>query len=174
MVVGMAVHYEAGVDSRSGKPRARKVRIADKKAPEGPQCYGKDELLSVYRALRATAQLETTSTAGPRNKVYLVRRPDEKQGPGLNDEARLARMESRLSRESGIDRKNSETFGDCVKGWSFEEAATLSSQLFRGKHRTRSGDDVEDIQSTAAGTASEKASSASGEDLGQLTDLICA
>ena len=45
------------------------------------------------------------------------------QDPCLDDGALLAQMETRLSRESGADRNNQETFGDsdCASGWSFEE-----------------------------------------------------
>jgi len=52
------------------------------------------------------------------------------QDPELDDEARLAEMEVRLSRESGADEKNCETFGEeCLEGWTFEQAVEANAKL---------------------------------------------
>jgi hypothetical protein len=38
-------------------------------------------------------------------------------------------MEERLAREDGADAKNAETFGDCLEGWSFEDACEANAKL---------------------------------------------
>jgi cold shock CspA family protein len=48
----------------------------------------------------------------------------------LDDEDLIATMEARLSRESGFDVMNKETFGESyISGWSFEEAVAANAKL---------------------------------------------
>mmetsp|Transcript_35917 Transcript_35917/g.95334 ORF Transcript_35917/g.95334 Transcript_35917/m.95334 type:complete len:94 (+) Transcript_35917:618-899(+) len=49
--------------------------------------------------------------------------------PDLDDEKRLADLEARLSRESCADAFNSETFGEDIAGWTFEEALVANASL---------------------------------------------
>ena len=54
------------------------------------------------------------------------------KGPGVDDDmdARaLHAMEARLSRESGADSRNAETFGDATASWSFEEAVRANEEI---------------------------------------------
>mmetsp|Transcript_21967 Transcript_21967/g.61429 ORF Transcript_21967/g.61429 Transcript_21967/m.61429 type:complete len:435 (-) Transcript_21967:214-1518(-) len=108
-----------------------------------PRSYTRNELLRSFDSLRAAGRLRNR----PKNlrvrtvllpwDVETVQEEKEKrrrvpttQNPRLDDEARIAEMEARLSRESGADRKNSETFGTgCTGGWTFEEALKANSEL---------------------------------------------
>jgi hypothetical protein len=56
--------------------------------------------------------------------------------PCLDDEVLVAALEARLSRESGADAHNFETFGDdCAGGWSFEAALEANEQFAKTNQR---------------------------------------
>jgi hypothetical protein len=50
--------------------------------------------------------------------------------PRLDDVSLLIQMEERLSRESGADSMNEETFGDCSEAWTFEKALAANEKLW--------------------------------------------
>jgi hypothetical protein len=55
--------------------------------------------------------------------------------PSLDDEMLIVALEERLSRESGADARNRDTFGDCAGGWSFKEALEANQLLRRQKQQ---------------------------------------
>eukprot|EP00929_Paragymnodinium_shiwhaense_P108480 TRINITY_DN74796_c0_g1_i1.p1 TRINITY_DN74796_c0_g1~~TRINITY_DN74796_c0_g1_i1.p1 ORF type:complete len:590 (+),score=141.66 TRINITY_DN74796_c0_g1_i1:115-1884(+) len=117
-----------------------------------PGAYCRADILETMTALKTTGQLERKpqhlkictiyvpwkldeeeheererQAAAAANAVAAQQRPLE--DPRLDDEARICALEARLSRESGADRYNNETFGDCGSGWSFEEAVVANTEI---------------------------------------------
>lgn len=152
MVVGMRVSYQGEMDAKSGKTRARNasiIRVAPKAtAPEVHPCSEEPNAVPVYARRELLAVLQSLVQADkasdecsfpirtvhmPHCEVYSQRRGRYAKDPRLDDEDLLVEMEDRLSRESGADAKNVETFGECFGGWSFEEAVEANARL---PHRT--------------------------------------
>lgn len=78
------------------------------------------------------------------------------EDPNLDDEKCLVKLEARLSRESGADAKNSETFGDCEGGWSFDDAVQANAKLALS-HFSPKGD-LDTSTAASDGTSSEHGS----------------
>jgi hypothetical protein len=87
--------------------------------------YGRDLLLAIGHCI-ATTPRTAKSTGGLRVKAI----QSLKANPQLDDETLLAALEARLSRESGADANNFETFGiECTKGWTFSQALEANAEL---------------------------------------------
>merc|ERR1719373_1493953 len=69
------------------------------------------------------------------------------EDPRLDDHKLLVQMGERLAREDGADAKNAETFGDCLEGWSFEEACEVNAKLAAAPLKAS-----EDCPSTCSGS----------------------
>jgi hypothetical protein len=92
--------------------------------------YDRDLLLAIGHCIG-------TSKGDGCNCPVLAKTAALKTDPRLDDEALIAALECRLSRESGADAWNSETFGEeCIAGWSFAQALEANACLAsRGKLR---------------------------------------
>lgn len=138
----------AGTATRASAKQARSTRDdagvvhADEptakctEEPHGPYTYSCAELLTALRGLRGAGKV-TRVQGFPIRTVWMPRceATRERRGgryaedPRLDDEDLLGEMEDRLSRESGADAKNVETFGDCSGGWTFEQALEANARL---------------------------------------------
>lgn len=135
LYVGARVRYHVEVDEKTGKRRARNAAILDcvtKAATSNPPSYGRDQLLGLKRALLASKAARREGDLRIRT-VYMPKGervvPTDTQDPSLDDEKLIAKLEERLSKESGADAMNMETFGTCRGGWSFEEALAANAKL---------------------------------------------
>mmetsp|Transcript_69352 Transcript_69352/g.224212 ORF Transcript_69352/g.224212 Transcript_69352/m.224212 type:complete len:431 (+) Transcript_69352:92-1384(+) len=113
------------------------------KEASDPFTYDREKLLSAFRRVYHADQDSRVASLGIRtvpmppsndDSLALPRRAGGHSGhyaedPKLDDEDLIVEMEDRLSRESGADAKNFETFGDCLGGWTFEEALEANARL---------------------------------------------
>jgi len=150
LVVGTQLHFHLVIEDQSGNRKAKNATVKNPKgaetsiAPESPslieqasdsQLYSQKMLLNVFGALRKTSGLLKLNPCTP-TTLYMPRpghgnnKKFYEEDPNLNDENCVIRLEMRLSKESGADANNVETFGDCAKeGWSFEQALEANSKL---------------------------------------------
>lgn len=124
LVIGMRVRFEAEVDAATGKTRARHASILEVPGPApGPppaatkrsaRSYGREDMLCVRQALLRVGKLKLDAQ--------------------YDDERIVAQLEARLSRESGFDAKNAETFGvaSVASGWTYEAAVEANERLKSG------------------------------------------
>ncbi|CAK0904218.1 unnamed protein product [Prorocentrum cordatum] len=140
MRVGVRVRYVEETDARTGKKRAKEAAaMIGEEGPGGSTngelrsraagaSYSRDDLL------RAFERIGRPSNGSSRCMFTTVRIP---QGPcwapfkhhgSLDDEYLIGKLEERLSKESGFDDMNEETFGES-SGWSFEEAVAANAKL---------------------------------------------
>merc|ERR1712224_436250 len=84
-----------------------------------------------------------------------------KQDPNLDDENSLAKMEARLSWESGADAKNVETFGERTAGWTFDDFVAVNAKLPLCHAPIKS--DLDNSTAASDGASSERGSLAGGE-----------
>uniref|UniRef100_A0A7S0FMJ9 Uncharacterized protein n=1 Tax=Pyrodinium bahamense TaxID=73915 RepID=A0A7S0FMJ9_9DINO len=128
-------------------------------APPKLPTYGRAQLLAVIGAMGEASAEANRGALG----ISVLRVPSLAAGaarparpsqytedPRLDDTRIVARIEARLSRESGANSRNAETFGgDCGAGWTFAEALRANRAL----------QELEGCASTAAGSEpSERAS----------------
>jgi len=159
--VGSRVSFQTEIDFLSGRGRARDIlpvtdEVTAAMKAQGVQdtwvemhstTYSKSQLLSVFNTMRAKDNRRRTWKSSAQRKLgirTLKWSPDlsddedgedDTQPRNLDDCDLLAQLETRLSRESGADAKNAETFGaGCDSGWSFEEAVK-ANVLLREKSR---------------------------------------
>jgi hypothetical protein len=100
--------------------------------------YERDRFLEVGRMMRFGC--DAWNVAGGWNAAgfgakHLTEADSLSPDPCLDDEVLIAALEGRLSRESGADACNSETFGDCAGGWSFEDALKANQELAKMEQR---------------------------------------
>lgn len=127
---------------------ASKKEVAQKLASHS---YSREELLAAQAVLKAAGRLQaprgfalrTVPTPAPATSVaaqaHAPRPPkgvawvaDVEEDQRLNDERIVAQLEAALSRESGFDEKNFETFGALAAagGWSFEAAVEANARIW--------------------------------------------
>ncbi|CAK0886711.1 unnamed protein product [Prorocentrum cordatum] len=157
MHVGMRVRYVEETDVRTGKRRAKTAAVIEQEGPRGATTgvalgdaagasYSRDELL------RAFARIGRSSTGSSRCMFSVIRVPQARSSESdscsssssgsagehqwssgdyhasFDDEYLIGKLEERLSKESGFDDMNEETFGES-SGWSFEEAVAANAKL---------------------------------------------
>ncbi|CAE8702324.1 unnamed protein product, partial [Polarella glacialis] len=151
------VQFRVEIDPWTGKGRAREAVIltrdvaeqtpigqAQEVEPSSHHAYDRMSLLMARHAMlsvvpkRGRCGPRTASNDAPVLGIRTVLMPASVfspqlmavQDPELDDENLCVRMEARLSKESGADSNNWDTFGDdCWGGWSFEEALAANSRL---------------------------------------------
>lgn len=94
-----------------------------------------DSLCEVSYGRELLLQLRSSTETARTLPIFSISLPSEPQACGEHDdEMLLAALETRLSRESGADDRNAETFPDSYrKGWSYQEAVEANAQLGRWK-----------------------------------------
>lgn len=158
MHVGMRVRYVEETDARTGKRRAKTAAVIDQEGASGATngvarggvagaSYSREKLLRTF------ATIGRSSNGPSRCMFSAIRVPqacssesgsrssgsssaeEPSWAPGLHasldDEYLIGKLEERLSRESGFDDMNEETFGES-SGWSFEEAVAANAKLAVG------------------------------------------
>lgn len=118
--------------------RQRRHGAQQRDGEDGGRAFSREELLRTRSALMAARRpwqapcsslIGTITLPGP----AAARQAEAvSEDPRLNDEVLIARLEARLSRESGADANNEETFGAglaSVGGWSFEDALEANERL---------------------------------------------
>lgn len=120
-MLGVAAAMRLGVEG-SSSPVVRLVDLASLPYEALPRRRRRFSEVEVPPGLRAQApefHPASLSSSAP-----------ESADPRLDDQALLAQMEDRLSRESGADKWNAETFGDMPgRGWTFEAAVEANDKL---------------------------------------------
>lgn len=166
--------------------QAIRLRVLDELAQDSKQRHGESHgtmtqalpELPMYERTQLLAVLKSMGKARAERKlgalgISTLRLPSLAAGaaqparscpyiedPRLDDESIVADIEARLSRESGADAKNAETFGgECGPGWTFEEAVQAN----------RAFKELEGCVSTVA-SGSEPSERASESGTGDLED----
>lgn len=156
MSVGMRVQYVQDTDRQTGRKRATNaVRMEEddlergiaEDQVHGAPTYNRDELVKVFAkigrridrhpGLRLSAISFPTefssgsscsSTSGSCCSNEEAADTLRVRHASLDDEYLIGKLEERLSKESGFDDMNEETFGES-SGWSFEEAVAANARL---------------------------------------------
>lgn len=102
-------------------------------------CYNRAELLGIFGALHAAGRRALAMPSPVIRTVHLprtimnVRRTPRvnlhEQDRNLDDERSIAKMETRLSWESGANAKNVETFGEHEGSWTFDDFVAANAKL---------------------------------------------
>jgi len=93
--------------------------------------FSREALLGVRAVLLAAGHLQPAPKL-VMGTVSVLEAEAVAEDPRLDDEMLISRLEARLSRESGADARNEETFGSDMAssgGWSFEEALEANGRL---------------------------------------------
>jgi len=129
--------------SESERERPRSTRgFDDIQAPASNVSYSKEEMLTTFAVLRrrgalskrGSVNLGTVTLPDEVHTCSAPSRADLKESPELNDELLIAKLEDRLSRESGADVHNAATFPNERRGWSFEQAVQANARIAEGCH----------------------------------------
>mmetsp|Transcript_11292 Transcript_11292/g.19615 ORF Transcript_11292/g.19615 Transcript_11292/m.19615 type:complete len:348 (+) Transcript_11292:81-1124(+) len=166
--VGAKVRFQVEVDATSGKKRARNATILDsapKAVAANTSSFPRDQLLDMMHIILASKAARREGDLRI-HTVYMPKREhaatSSVEDPTLDDEKLIAKLEERLSKESGADAMNMETFGTCRGGWSFEEALAANAKLLPNERAASArAHHPEECPSTASsgGASSEHPSS---------------
>lgn len=141
--VGVVVQYTCEAGVRTGHLQAKSMTIVEhattlaepavlSTAVDCTLRYGREQLLAVSFALRSSEGFKSDSKSCALRTLFVPSFDGTaNENPELDDEFLLTVMEARLSKESGADVNNADTFGetDCNSGWSFEEAVAANAKI---------------------------------------------
>jgi cold shock CspA family protein len=106
--VGMRVRYQPETDAHTGKKRAWCVTV-----------------------LQVPDSVKSDNVSRRADREARASKAKSRAHESLDDEYLIGKIEERLSKESGFDDANDETFGES-RGWSFEEAVAANARLAAG------------------------------------------
>jgi len=140
--VGSRISFLTEMDWTTGRSRARDIMpLSEEVLPEthteGPDSwvapmYSRQKLLALSKSPGARRPLKKPLPIRMLNWSHDWLDTGAEEWRDLDDESLVVKMEIRLSRESGADAKNADTFGeDCGGGWTFEEAVKANATILR-------------------------------------------